>query len=143
MQTSHASLVEQFSVDSHGTLPFQEAYRVRHTVFGRNAEAHVDVIRHAVPVQQLHPSLTTQLPQNHANLFPQIPIEHFSPKPWYDYHMVLSLPPHVGQALPFVHRPLLPAPTGLPGRRAYAEWKPIARRIAPKLFGSHGQRSWF
>jgi hypothetical protein len=82
VQPGHATLVEQFTVDSHGTLPFQETNRVRHAVLGWDAEAHVDVIRHAMPLQQLHPALTTQLPQNHANLFPQIPVEYFPPKLW-------------------------------------------------------------
>jgi len=39
---------------------------------------------------------------------------------------------------------LLPAPRGLPGRRAYQHSHQSGiRRIAPKLFGSHGQRPWF
>src|SRR5262245_58937119 len=40
-------------------------------------------------------------------------------------------------------RLLLPAPRGLPVRRNYAGWRLPARRIAPKLFGSHGQRPWY
>jgi hypothetical protein len=36
----------------------------------------------------------------------------------YNRHTVLALLPHMGRALPVVHRLLLPAPRGLPGRRS-------------------------
>ena len=101
----------------------------------------MDVVGHRMPFQQLDPLLADRLSQNRPNLV-RNSVKHATPKLWYDHHVVLTFPPHVGKALPVVHRLLLPAPTGLPGRTAYADWQVHAPRIAPKLFGSHGQRPW-
>jgi hypothetical protein len=43
----------------------------------------------------------------------------------YDHDVVLAFPPHMGQALPFVHRLPLPVPRGLPEGRTYAFSSPM------------------
>ncbi len=142
MQARHPSFLQQLAVDANCTLAFQKPNRVSHAVLGRDAQAHVDMVGQTMPFQQLDSSLATKLSKNRPNLPLQTSVKHATPKLWYDHHVVLTFPPHVGKALPVVHRSFLPAPTGLPGRTTYAGWQAHAPRIAPKLFGSHGQRPW-
>lgn len=82
-----------------------------------NTDAHAPAYN-ALPT--VPPLLTAQLPQNRANLSLEPSIQHSLTVLWYNYHVVLALPPNVGQTLPLMHASvLLPAPRGLPGRRAY------------------------
>jgi hypothetical protein len=53
----------------------------------------------------------------------------------YDYYLVLALPPHMGQPLPFVQKLLLPDLRGLPGRRSLCHFQKKARRIARSSSG--------
>src|SRR5271170_7172738 len=117
-------------MDANSTLPFQEPDCVRHAVLGRNAQAQVDMVGHRMTFHQLDSTLTTQFAQDRANLSPQPSIEDFSAVLGYDHYMVLALPPHMGQALPVVHRLLLPAPRGLPGRGSLCHVLKNAPRIA-------------
>ena len=71
VQPRHPALVEPLPVDPHGTLALQEADRMGHAVLGRDAPAQVDVVGHRRPFHQIDPSLTAQLPQDHAYLAPQ------------------------------------------------------------------------
>jgi putative transposase len=81
------------------------------------------------------PPLLAQVPQDGTDLLAQLPVEDFPPVLGYDHDVVLAVPPHMGQALPVVHRLLLPAPRGLPGRGAYAVCLPRTRRIAGSSSG--------
>src|SRR5579863_8423552 len=110
--------MEQLSVDPNSALTLQKPDRVRHAVLRRNAQAQVDMVGPRVPFQQLDSSLTAQIPKDRPDLMPQSSVEDFPPVLRYNHNVVLALPPHMGQALPFVHRLLLPAPRGLPGRRS-------------------------
>src|ERR1700722_9423773 len=125
-------------MNPNGTLALQEPDRMSHAVLGRDAQAQMDVVGHRMPFQQFDSSLSAQVPKNWADLVPQPSVEDFPAVLRYDHHVVLALPPHMGQALPFVHKLLLPAPRGLPGRRSL--WHSTPDRS--KLFGSHGQRPW-
>ena len=53
MQPCHLLLTQDLPVDSHRTLALDKPDRKRHTLLGRNAYAHVDVVRHHVPFDQL------------------------------------------------------------------------------------------
>ncbi len=135
VQARPPTLLKQFPMDPNGTLTLQEPDRVGHAVLGRYAQAQVDVVRHRLPFQQFDSALTAQLPKNWANLMPQPSLEDFPAALRYHHYVVLALPPHMGQALPFVHRLLLPAPRGLPGRRSLCLPHPNARRIARSSSG--------
>src|SRR5512135_1356708 len=73
VQAAHPTLVEQLPVDPHRTLALQEADRGGHAVLGPDAQAQVDVVEHRMPFHQVDPSLTAQLPQDHADRPPQPP----------------------------------------------------------------------
>jgi hypothetical protein len=66
----HPSLLQQFAMTAHGTLPFQLPQRVRHAVLGRNAQTPMEMIGHTVSFDQLNSFLPTPLAQNRANLSP-------------------------------------------------------------------------
>jgi SAM-dependent methyltransferase len=83
-------------------------------------------------------ALSAQVPKDWADLMPQPSVEDFPAVLRYDHHVVLALPPHMGLVLPFVHKLLLHAPRGLPGRRSLCHCTPDRS----KLFGSHGHRPW-
>src|SRR3954453_23552738 len=105
-------------MDPHGALSLQEADRMRHAILGRDAQAQVDVVGHRMPLHQLDPSLTAQLPQDHADLTPKPPVEDLPAVFRYDHDVVLAVPPHMGQVLPLVHRlalqPMGPSPEDEP-----------------------------
>jgi len=128
-------------MNPHRALAFQQPQSVRHAVLRRNSQTQVDMVGHAVPFQQLHSSLAAQVPQNPATLPLQLPVEYTFTILGDDDHMLFAFPADMGRTLPVVHRVLLPAPAGLPGGKTSVSAEQPARRIAPKLFGSHGQRS--
>src|SRR5512133_3246834 len=111
--------MQQLPMDTDGALALQEADRVRHAVLGRDAQAQVDVVGHRMPLYQLDPSLTAQLPQDHPDLTPKPPVEDLPAVFRYDHDVVLAVPPHMGQVLPLVHRlPLLPEGEPMPSDEA-------------------------
>src|SRR6187551_1695621 len=89
---------------------------------------------HALPTAQ-HPVDDTQIPQDGPDLPPQPSVEDFPAVFRYDHDVVLTVPTHMGQALPLVHRLLLPAPRGLPGRTSLCRFPALARRIARSSTG--------
>src|SRR5512135_3110744 len=120
MQPRQPTLGEQLPVDPHDTLALQEADRMGHAGLGRDAQAQVDVVGHRMPFHQVDPSLTAQLPQDHADLPPQPPVEDLPAIFRYDHDVVIAVPPHMGKVTPLVHRLALQPVGGLPGGRAYA-----------------------
>ena len=57
--------------------------------------------------------------------------------------MTVAFPEDMGQTRSFMHGSGSPScPKDLPRGRTYHLLRPCTRRIAPKLFGSHGQRPW-
>src|SRR5262249_48205424 len=125
-------------MDPNGTLALQEPDRVRHAVLGRDAQAQVNVVGHRMPFQQLDPALTAQFPKDWPDPVSKPSVEDFAAVLRYDHDVVLAFPPHMGKALPFVHRLLLPALRGLPGRWSLCHYT----SDRSKLFGSHGHRPW-
>src|SRR5664280_2150870 len=118
MQAGHPSLVQQLPMDPNRTLALQEPNHKRHAELRRDRQAHVDVVRLRLAFQQFHTTLPTQFSQNLSYLCLQLPVQCLPSVLRDDHHMVLAVPPHVGQALPLMHRLLLPAPTGLPRKES-------------------------
>ncbi len=140
MQPRHPLRVQPFAVDAHGTLALEEADSVDHAVLGRDAQAQGEVIGHGTPLHQLDAPLPAQVPQDGTAL-PPPSVEDFAAMLGYDHDVLLAVPAHRGQALPFVHGLLLAAP-GPSERRADAEGRPKNTPDRSKLFASHGQWPW-
>src|SRR4051794_24276909 len=138
MQARHPTSLQQLAMDPDGTLALQEPDRVGHAVLRRDAQAPVDRVGHRMPFQQSDPTPPAQSPKERADPTPEPSVGDFPSVLRYDHDVVLALPPHMGRALPFVHRLLLPALRGLPGRWSLCHCTPDRS----KLFGSHGQRPW-
>jgi hypothetical protein len=135
VQSRHPTLVKPLPMDPNRALPLQEANRVRHAGLGRDAPAPMDGVGHLVPFHQFDPPLTAQVPQDRADRSPQPSVDDFSAVLGHDHDVGLALPPHMGPALPWVQRLLVPAPRGLPGRRSLGRFVENARRIARSSLG--------
>jgi hypothetical protein len=85
------------------TLAFEVPDRHRDTIPRRHAQQHVYMIHHRMPLQQLDPLLTTQLPEYLPDLMAQSSVHDLPAILWYNDHMVLALPLHVGLTLPIFH----------------------------------------
>src|SRR5512135_1824252 len=98
VQPGHPMLMQQLPMDTDGALALQEADRVRHAVLGRDAQAQVDVVGQRMPLHQLDPSLTAQLPQDHPDLTPKPPVEDLPAVFRYDHDVVLAAAHGTGSA---------------------------------------------
>jgi len=80
-----------------------------------------NVLTNSLLVQAYGAHAIARGPEMQARHLPlEPPLQHSLPVLWYNHHVILALPPNVGQTLPFMHTSvLLPAPRGLPGRRTY------------------------
>jgi len=58
---------QQFPMDSNRTLPFQESDHHRNAVSRRHTQTQVDVVNNRFPFDQIHSSLSAQIPQNRSN----------------------------------------------------------------------------
>jgi hypothetical protein len=136
---------ETINPDCGGKSGHSVSYWKMWQVFTRmwvDPQTQLDMIRPTGPFPQLHAAWAAPLPQNRTELPLQLPLAHPFPVLGDEDHVRLAFPADMGQTLPVVHKVLLPAPADLPGRRTYVSRHALARRIAPKLFGSHGQRPW-
>src|SRR5262249_49335675 len=141
MQPAHPTLVEQLPVDPNRTLALQETDRKGHAVLGRDAQAQVDVVGHRMPFQQTDPPLTTKLPQDASDLTPQPSVEDFATVLGYDHHVVLAVPPDMGQVLPLMHRLSLRPSGAFPGGEPMPFGDPRHAGSLEALW-VHGQRPW-
>ena len=124
VQPRHPTLVKQLTMDPNHTLPVQEADRVRPQYWaGCSCTGGCGRASRALP-----PGRSRAVGTSPAGLCQ------------YDHHVVLALPPDMGQALPFAHRLPLPAPRGLPGRRSLCRFRENARRIARSSCGNANTR---
>jgi hypothetical protein len=92
MQASHPFLVQQLSMDSDGAFAFQKSYRVGNTIFGRNAQTQMNVIRTCIPVEQFDPFLLTQLPKYVTNFTAHLAVKDFLPILRDEYNVELTVP---------------------------------------------------
>lgn len=79
---------------------------VRHRVFRRDAQAHVNVIAHQMPLHDLRRLVLDQLVEQ----LPKVPTQHTEdpllPSLRNENHVVLAVPSRVTQALILIHREL-------------------------------------
>src|SRR2546425_135346 len=74
----------------------QETNYGSNRVFGRDRDAHVDVVRHQIPLHDLAFLLFRQGVKNRAKLSADIPEDDFPPSFGHEYNMVLAVPLGVG-----------------------------------------------
>ncbi len=134
-----ASCLQDVTVDSDRTFPFQKPNCVRNTVLRGNAQQHMNVVRHGLPFQKLDTTLLTQLSKYLPNTLANLPIKDFSAILRDDHHLVLAFPLHACLTLPILHmRSSLPF-GGLP-REDRLSFHP---RIWQSLVNSHRHSRWF
>src|SRR5205823_3937140 len=108
---------QHLAVDADGALALQVPHRHRDGILGRDADQHVDVVRHGFTFHQFHVLLPAQLPKDRADRFARPTEKLLLAVLWQDHNVVLALPLHVGLTLPIFHDGSPFAPRGLPQRR--------------------------
>ena len=73
------------------TLPFEKPDHRRYRVLGRNRDAHVHIVRHEMPFQNLAFLLPRQRMENLPQMPARLPEDGFPPPLGYEHNMVLSL----------------------------------------------------
>ena len=91
------------SMNPNRTLAFEVPNRHRDAIPRRYAQQHMYVIRHCFAFQKLDFFLATQIPKNLANFPTNASIQCLFAVFWLYYHMILTLPLHVGLTLPIFH----------------------------------------
>ena len=142
VQPSHPSIFHQFPMHTNCALALQESNRIRNAIFWRNAQHHVDMIRHGVPLQQFNTTLLAQITQYFANLATHPSVKHLLTVFWSYHKMILAFPSYVRQTSPVMHGSLSFAPTGLPleGESTLSTTNLTTDRSKPLRV--HGQRPW-
>ena len=82
--------------DGNRTLPFQETDHRGDWMLRWNRDAHVDVVRHEVPLHDLAFLLFRQSVEDRAQLAADIPKDCFPPSFGHEYNVVLAVPLGVG-----------------------------------------------
>jgi hypothetical protein len=96
------------AMDQYRGLAFQAPYRLRYRIPGRDAQAHVNMIRQGVPLYQFYTKLATQLTEYLAYLLPKSSKYRFLPIFGNEDDMVKTVPSDVGLLFPFSHHRLSP-----------------------------------
>src|SRR5271157_2762258 len=107
---------QQLPVDPGRTLALQVPDRHGDAIPGGHAQQHVDVVRHCLTLHQLDILLTAQIPQDLPNSSPDLSVQHLATVLRKDHDVILTVPLHVGLALPIFHGGP-PAPPGPSSRR--------------------------
>ena len=76
-------------------FPFEIPHYLRYTIFGRDAQQHMNMIWAGFCFQNFHFFLFTQLSQNFSYVFTYLPIYCKSPIFRRKYYMVLTSPPRM------------------------------------------------
>ncbi len=92
VQPRHSFVFHQLMMDFDGTFPLQKSYRVLNTVFGRNAQTQVYLIRHRMPFEQFRSFLHTQFPKNPSDFPAHSAIKYFLSILRDKYNMILTFP---------------------------------------------------
>jgi len=104
--------MQKFPVNPNCALAFQKSNDERDRILRRNLQAHVDVVRHRVPFQNLHSFLLTEVPQNATYRSPELAINHLSAILWDENYVVLALPTNMRQRFKVFHALYLLWPSG-------------------------------
>ena len=74
------------------TLPFEKPDDGSHRVFGWNSDAHMHMVRHEVPFENLAFLLPRQCMKNRSQLPTCLPKDGFPSALGHEHHMVLAVP---------------------------------------------------
>ena len=97
-------LPEEPSVDKNRRFPFELSYRVGDAKLGRDAQAHMHMVRQGMPFDQLQPKLLAQLTEDSANLLAQPSKDRLLSIFGDEHDVVPAIPTNVRLAFPFSHR---------------------------------------
>ncbi len=103
VQSRQTSPLQYLALNPHRTFAFQKTNRVRDAELRRNAQTHMNMVRHAVPFQNFDATLPTQLTQQRTDALTQSTENRPTSKFRDDHNVILALPPYMGQVLPFVY----------------------------------------
>jgi hypothetical protein len=95
VQTGYPLLIQYGAMDQNCAFAFQKSYHKSYAILWWNAYAHVNVVRHQMPFQQLHPTLAAQIVQYDTNLFSKFPVQFFLAILGYKYNMVFAIPSYM------------------------------------------------
>jgi len=84
--------------DGQRALPFHKPHHRRHRMLRRNLNTHMDMIRQQVPLNDPALLLACQLVTNLSQRLPQLPIDRLATILGDKDHVILAIPPRVGQA---------------------------------------------
>src|SRR5208283_5360022 len=90
-------------MNPYRTFALQVSDRKRNRILWGHAQQQMDVVRHRMPFQHLDTFLLTQLPQYLADLTTPACKKLLLPVLWYQHHMILAVPFHMGLTLPIFH----------------------------------------
>lgn len=104
MKPGEVTLLPQvLSVDPNGRFALQESHSIRNAELWRNAQAHVDVIAHRMPLYELNAVLPAKLPKNPTDVSPKLtensPLAVFR----HEDDVISTIPAYMRLALPFSH----------------------------------------
>ena len=94
-------------------LPLQAAHEARHADLGRDADQHVHVVRHQVPLHCLHPLPLAEVPEDLPQVLAALAADGLPSMLWARHDAVLAHPLGVRKAAGLLcHRALLPPAAG-------------------------------
>ena len=96
MLAREISLFTGQASDCDGTLPFQKSDYRRHRVLRWNRDAHVNMVWHQVPLNDLALLLFSQRMENCAQLPTRLAEYHFPPSFGHEHNVVLAVPFSMG-----------------------------------------------
>ena len=90
-----AELVAQMrkTLEYHqGTLPFQIPHDLRHTILGRNLDAHMNMVHTRICFHYLYSFVFTQFSQNFSYRSAILSVYHLTPEFRYENDVILAVP---------------------------------------------------
>jgi hypothetical protein len=90
-------------VNPNRRLAFQSFHSIRHAIRGRNAQTHMYMIGHCMPLNQLDPQLLAKVPQGLPDILAERAKDCFLPIFRYYSDVVPAIPPDVALTLPLSH----------------------------------------
>src|SRR5258708_5879252 len=92
MLTSEVSFFTSQAGDGNRTLPFQKPDHRRDRMLGGNRDAHVHMVWHQVPFDNLALLLPGQRVEDRTQLPTRLAEDRFSPAFGYEHNVVLAVP---------------------------------------------------
>lgn len=85
-----------------GALALQVAHEARDAELRRDADQHVDVVRHEVPLDGLHPLPHAQPPEDLPQILAVLVVDRLPSILWREHDVVLAQPFRVREAVGFL-----------------------------------------